>query len=241
VVGKRRNPLKAEKEAMAASSEIHIDVVSDVVCPWCFIGKRNLEAALEELGDIGISVSWRPFQLDPTIPPEGHDRRAYMEAKFGGGEKLKTIHQRVKEAGQAAGIDFDFEAIEVSPNTLDAHRVIRWAGGAGPQAQEALVNRLFQLYFEEGVNIGSHDVLARAAGEAGLDENLVRELLNGDADRQNVETEIAHAQQMGVTGVPCFIIDSKYAVTGAQPPQVLVQALRQIAAEKRDAPVAGEA
>lgn len=226
---------------MAASSEIHIDVVSDVVCPWCYIGKRNLEAALRELGDIDISVAWRPYQLDPTIPPQGRDRREYMEAKFGSGEKLKAIYQRVEEAGRNAGIDFDFEAIEVSPNTLDPHRVVRWAGGAGPQSQDILVDRLFQLYFEEGANVSNHDVLARAAGEAGLDENLVRELLAGDADRQNVEQEIAHAQQMGVTGVPCFIIDNKYAVTGAQPPHVLAQALRQIAAEKRNAPAAGEA
>lgn len=226
---------------MAGEADIHIDVVSDVVCPWCYIGKRNLEAALGQLDNLDVSVSWRPYQLDPTIPPEGHDRRKYMEAKFGGGDKLKIAHQRVAEAGRGAGIDFAFDAIEVSPNTLDAHRTIRWAGGAGPQAQEALVNRLFELYFEQGANIGDHDVLARAAGEVGLDENLVRQLLAGDADRQNVEREIAHAQQMGVTGVPCFIIDNKYAVTGAQPPEVIADALRQIVAEKRNAPVAGEA
>ncbi len=226
---------------MAGEADIHIDVVSDVVCPWCYIGKRNLEAALGQLDGLDVSVAWRPYQLDPTIPPQGHDRRKYMEAKFGGGEKLKIAHQRVAEAGRGAGINFAFDAIEVSPNTLDAHRVIRWAGGVGSPGQEALVSRLFELYFEQGANIGDHDVLARAAGEVGLDENLVRQLLAGDADRQNVEREIEHARQMGVTGVPCFIIDNKYAVTGAQPPEVIADALRQIVAEKRATPVAGEA
>jgi len=214
------------------NTPISIDVVSDVVCPWCFIGKKNLEAAAAGLDGIDLTIAWRPYQLDPTIPPQGRDRRQYMEAKFGGPEKTRAIHQRVSDAGKGAGIDFDFEAIEVSPNTLDAHRLIRWAGGAGLETQNQLVSRLFELYFQEGVNIGDHEVLTAVAGECGLDENLVRELLEGDSDTANVQREIAQAQQMGVSGVPCFIIDGKYAVTGAQPPEVLADALRQIAAEK---------
>jgi predicted DsbA family dithiol-disulfide isomerase len=215
------------------NTPISIDVVSDVICPWCFIGKKNLEAAAGELEGIDLTIAWRPYQLDPTIPPQGRDRRQYMEAKFGGPEKTRAIHQRVSDAGKGAGIDFDFDAIEVSPNTLDAHRLIRWAGGSGLDVQDRLVTRLFELYFQEGVNIGDHEVLAGVARECGLDETLVRELLASEADTTNVQREIAQAQQMGVTGVPFFIIDGKYAVTGAQPPEVLADALRQIAAEKQ--------
>ena len=213
---------------------VEIDIVSDVMCPWCYIGKKNLEAAADELDGITLNIHWRPFQLDPTLPDKGKDRRQYLEDKFGGPEKARDIYKRVEDAGKAAGIDFRFQAIEVSPNTINAHRVIRWAGGQGDDIQGKLVNRLFELYFLEGGNIGDHEVLAGAAEHAGMDGALVRRLLASDADRDAVEAEIRQAQSMGVTGVPCFIIDRRYAVMGAQPSQVLAQAIRQSDAENRE-------
>lgn len=217
--------------AEAEQPIIKVDVVSDVVCPWCYIGKRNLEAALDTLEGIEVELTWRPFQLDPTIPPEGKDRRQYLRDKFGGDDRARMMYERVEEAGKAAGINFNFEAIEISPNTLDAHRLIRWAGGVNPEVQGRVVNRLFELYFLEGANIGDIELLAGAAGEAGLDGAIVLDLLVSDRDADAVRQEIAAAQQMGVTAVPCFILDQRYAVMGGQPPQVLADAIRQVAAE----------
>ena len=217
---------------MAQTRTIEVDVVSDVMCPWCYIGKKNLEAAVQALEDIDVAINWRPFQLDPTLPAEGKERRQYLEEKFGRGEGAKDIYRRIEDAGQAVGIDFRFGAIGVSPNTLDAHRLIRWAGGVGREVQERIVNRLFELYFLEGGNIGDHRLLVAVAEDAGMDGALVRELLAGDSDKEAVQREIATAQQMGITGVPCFIIDQRYAVSGAQPPEILAQAIRQASAER---------
>jgi predicted DsbA family dithiol-disulfide isomerase len=214
---------------------IDIDVVSDVMCPWCYIGKKNLEAAARQLPDVELHVVWRPFQLDPTLPAEGKDRRKYLEDKFGSLDRIRPAHDRLVGLGADAGIAYDFDAIKVAPNTLDAHRVIRWAGGLGPQVQDKLVGRLFQLYFEEGANIGDREVLAKAAAQTGMDEALVRELLASERDKAEVEAEIATAQRIGVTGVPCFIIDHKQGIMGAQPPQVLAQAIRDIAAASQPA------
>ncbi len=216
----------------AEKPEVRIDIVSDVMCPWCFIGKQNLEAAAKLVDTVNLTIAWHPYQLDPTIPPQGRDRREYLNAKFGGEDRAKAIYARVTEAGKASGIGFDFDAIEVSPNTLDAHRLIRWAGGNGEQVQEIVVRRLFELYFTAGVNIGDHAVLADVAAEAGMDRNLVLELLASEADVENVGNEIEHARRMGVTGVPCFIFDGKHAVMGAQPPEALAQAIAQVAVEK---------
>jgi predicted DsbA family dithiol-disulfide isomerase len=218
-----------------ARTQLRIDIVSDVMCPWCFIGKKNLELAARQAGGVELDIHWRPYQLDPSIPAEGVDRKAYMEAKFGGGERLRAAHERVAEAGRVAGIDFDFEAILISPNSLDAHRLIRWAGSAGPGIQDRVVSRLFEIFFTEGGNVGDHEVLAAVARECGMEEKLVRELLAGDADKDTVQREIETARQMGVTGVPCFIIEARHAVMGAQPPALLARALEQIAAEKNAA------
>ena len=138
-----------------------IDVVSDAVCPWCFVGKRRLEAALEQTGEDGVSVRWRPYQLDPTIPAEGLDRRAYMKAKFRDDSRLAEVHDRLKALGAEVGIQFDFDAIARAPNTLGAHRLIRWAEQAG--AQDQIVERLFSDYFEKGRDIGDVEVLVAAA------------------------------------------------------------------------------
>jgi predicted DsbA family dithiol-disulfide isomerase len=210
-----------------------IDVVSDVMCPWCYIGKKRLDDAIARLdGEIPVDVRWRPYQLDPTLPKEGKDRRAYLEDKFGGPEGAERAYAAVRNAGAEDGIAFRFEDIEVSANTLDAHRLVRWAGSQGADVQAKMVAILFRMYFEDGRNIGDDAVLIEAAGEAGLDTGIVSGLLASGADRDKVSEEIAVSQQMGVTGVPCFILDGKYAVMGAQSAEVLANAIRQIAAEK---------
>jgi predicted DsbA family dithiol-disulfide isomerase len=217
---------------MTEKSEIFIDVVSDVVCPWCFVGQKRLEKAVAQLPEIAVTINWRPFQLDPTIPPEGKDRKAYMMAKFGSEERLREIHARIEPVGAAEGIDFDFEAIEVAPNTIDAHRLIRWAGAAGTEVQNRLVKILFGDYFEQGLNIGDHSVLIAAAEAAGMDAPVVAAMLPTDADRAEVTNEVATASQMGITGVPCFLLEGRYAVMGAQETDALADAIRQVAAAK---------
>jgi len=217
---------------MTERQHITIDVVSDAVCPWCFIGQKRLDKAVAEMPEIDIGVRWRPFQLDPTIPPEGRDRRAYLMAKFGDEKRIEDMHGNIARAGAEEGIAFDFGAIKVSPNTLDAHRVIRWAASSGPDVQNRVARRLFQLYFEEGTNIGDHEVLANAAGECGMDRAVVETLLAGNADAAEVREEIETAARMGVSGVPCFLIEGRYAVMGAQPPEALADAIRQVAAAK---------
>jgi predicted DsbA family dithiol-disulfide isomerase len=209
---------------------VSIDIVSDVVCPWCFLGKRRLDRAIAA-SDVPVAVKWRPYQLDPTIPPEGKDRRRYLEDKFGKDGRIEAAHERLNELGRAAGIAFDFNAIKLSPNTLDAHRLIRWAASksVGEGAQDVLAEKLFSLYFEQGANIGDHAVLTDAAEASGMDRAIVAGLLASDVDRAAVEEEIHAAQRMGVTGVPCFIIEGRYAIMGAQEPETLADALRQVA------------
>jgi len=210
---------------------LSVDIVSDVMCPWCYIGQKNLDAAKEIASDVEIDVRWHPYQLDPTLPPEGKDRQTYLNEKFGGEEKAGQIYQRVKEAGAQSGIDFRFDLMKVSPNTLDAHRLIRWAGGISSAVQDRLVRRLFEQFFVEGGNVGDHETLLQAAEYAGMDTSIVKDLLAGDQDKEETRAEIAKAQQMGVSGVPFFIIANKYALSGAQPPEVLANALREISAE----------
>lgn len=206
-----------------------IDVVSDVVCPWCFLGRKRLENALAMNPDIEVSVNWRPYQLDPTIPRQGKDRKRYMQEKFGSSDKIFEIHQQLIELGKEEGIEFDFESIEISPNTLDAHRLIRWASQATPNVQDATVGILFSYYFEQGKDIGDRQVLLEAAEEAGMDVAIVDSLLATDADTVGVRQEIDTANQVGVRGVPCFILDQKYAVMGAQSADALADAIRQTA------------
>ncbi|MGC4023958.1 MAG: DsbA family protein [Mesorhizobium sp.] len=214
------------------SNSVSIDVVSDVVCPWCFVGKRRLEAAIASVPDIEVKLRWRPYQLDPTIPAQGTDRREYMLGKFGSEDRIKQIHANIVQLGAVEGISFDFDAIKVAPNTLDAHRVIRWAAGAGEDVQNRLVGILFSAYFEQGQNIGDPTILLEAAQLSGMDVSVVETLLPSDADREAVQTEIATASRMGITGVPCFLLEGKYAVMGAQDSAVLADAIRQVAQEK---------
>lgn len=217
---------------MSEAQSITVDVVSDVVCPWCFIGQKRLDRAVAMAADVEVHIRWRPFQLDATIPPQGMDRKAYMMAKFGSEQRIAEIHARIEPLGAAEGIAFAFDKIAVAPNTLDAHRVIRWAGGTGEEVQNRLVRRLFQMNFEEGIDIGDHGVLTEAAREAGMDASVVASLLPTDADVEPVRQEIATASRMGISGVPCFLLEGRYAVMGAQDAETLADAIRQLAAAK---------
>jgi predicted DsbA family dithiol-disulfide isomerase len=205
------------------SDPLTIDVVSDVVCPWCFVGKRRLEAALKQEG--GVLVRWRPYQLDATIPAEGLDRKAYMSAKFRDEARIADIHARLTAVGAENGIAFDFESIKRSPNTLDAHRLIRFADAAG--VADAVVERLFADYFERGRDIGDREVLVAAGRDCGLDPDVLRTQLASDEGAAETQTEIEAAQKLGVSGVPFFIFASKFAVSGAQSEQVFAQALSE--------------
>ena len=207
-----------------ANDPITIDVVSDVVCPWCYVGKHRLEQALAMLPERNFAVFWRPFQLDPTIPKEGIARQTYLERKFGP-ERLKDLHKPLIEIGKAEGIPFAFDKITRSPNTLDAHRLLRWAQDAGRQNQMA--DRLFALYFTEGADIGNRDVLTKAAADVGLDAALVAELLGTEADLDPVIDEINAAQKMGISGVPTFIFAGRFAISGAHPAETIKKAIEQ--------------
>lgn len=212
---------------------VRIDVVSDVMCPWCYIGKRRMERAIEQLhGSVAVEINWRPYQLDHTLPKEGIDRKLYLERKFGSAEAAARMYGAVENAGAEEAIPFDFSAIGVAANTLDAHRVVRWAADAGRVAQDRLVEILFRKYFTEGADIGRDAVLLDAAEEAGLDRAVIEAKLKSDLDRDAVTADVASAQRMGVTGVPCFILDGKYAVSGAQSPEILAGAIAQVAQEK---------
>ncbi|GEO83321.1 MULTISPECIES: DsbA family oxidoreductase [Alphaproteobacteria] len=215
---------------------ITIDIVSDVVCPWCYLGKARLDLAIAEVQDeIGVDVNWRPYQLNPDYPPEGVDHQKALAEKLGGKEKMDSAHEQLRAFGAEVGIAFDFAAIKIGPNTLDAHRLIYWAGVEDRDIQGRVVSALFKANFEEGRNVGDPAVLIDIAEKAGLDPALIDALLTGDADKAEVLAEIDAARQMGVTGVPFLIFDQQYAVSGAQTPEVIVGALRDIARMKAEA------
>jgi len=207
-----------------AAKPLTIDVVSDVVCPWCYLGEKRLAAALAEETE-AVIVRWRPYQLDPTIPRGGLDRVEYMERKFGRDGRLEAVHDNLVRLGAEVGLPFAFDRITRAPNTLDAHRVIRWSASTG--AQEAVIDRLFRAYFVEGRDVGDRTVLLDIAAENGLDVELVSRLLEQDADVEAVQAEIAEAQAIGVTGVPFFIFAGRLGVPGAQDVAVLRRAIAQ--------------
>jgi predicted DsbA family dithiol-disulfide isomerase len=215
-------------EDRMTKASLNLDVVSDAVCPWCYIGKRNLDAALAQLTDLQVTVNWRPFQLDPTIPREGISRHEYMARKFGP-EKIGEIHTRLEGVGKAVGIDFAFDRIEKSPNTLNAHRLIRWSQSSGKQTQ--VVEALFNTYFTQGKDIGAQSVLTDIAAGAGLDAREIGAALQTDHDEKDVQEEIATAMRMGVSGVPFFIIAGRYGMSGAQPPDMLADVIRKASTE----------
>jgi predicted DsbA family dithiol-disulfide isomerase len=207
-----------------------IDVVSDVVCPWCYIGKRRLEAALARLREsdpeLPVVVRWHPFQLNPDLPAEGVDRRSYLEAKFGGAARADQIYARVRAAAAEAGVELELDSIVRQPNTLDAHRLIAWAQRDAPDAG-VLVERLFHAYFVEGRSIGSLDTLADIAAEAGLDRGEAREFLASGRLRGEVAAADERARALGIGGVPFFVINGKVAVSGAHEPATLLDAIAE--------------
>jgi predicted DsbA family dithiol-disulfide isomerase len=212
---------------------ITIDLVSDVVCPWCYVGKARLELAIAEVQDeVSIDINWRPYQLHPEYPPEGADHQVELAKKLGGKENMDRAHEQLTAMGKEIGINFDFDAIKIGPNTLNAHRLIHWAGVESREIQNAVVSALFKANFEQGLNVGDSTVLVEIAKDAGLDGALIERLLATDSDKDMIASEIDAAKEMGVNGVPFFIIDQKYAVSGAQPQDVLANAFREIATEK---------
>ncbi|MEO1702108.1 MAG: DsbA family oxidoreductase [Pseudomonadota bacterium] len=205
-----------------------VDVISDVMCPWCLIGKRRLETAAQLVADdITLEVHWRPFQLDATLPESGLDRKTYLENKFGGSERSREIYAHIKQTGTSEGIDFKFDKIAVSPNTLNAHRLIRFAGEENVETQNKVVEELFDSFFLNGVHIGDLEVLAQIGAKAGMAHDKLLTRLTSDEARQETSAEVARAHEIGVTGVPCFIFDRKIAVMGAQPADHLVQAMHE--------------
>ncbi|MFN3147871.1 MAG: DsbA family oxidoreductase [Paracoccaceae bacterium] len=206
---------------------VKLDIISDPICPWCYIGKTQLDRALEAHPDHPFQVEWHPFQLNPDMPREGMDRRTYLETKFGGREQAVSVYARIAEAAKAAGLDIDLGAIERTPNTLDAHRLIHWAGVEGRQTP--VVSALFRAYFKEGRDIGDPEVLADIADGAGLDAALIHRLLASDADLDDIRARDAWAREHGVTGVPTFVVAQRHAVPGAQPPELWAKVIAEIA------------
>jgi predicted DsbA family dithiol-disulfide isomerase len=214
---------------MTASATLAIDVISDVVCPWCYIGKRFLEQAIASKPDIAVEVRFRPYFLNPWVPREGTSREEYLIAKFGSVERYNTNNNRVVEAAAAVGLTYNRDRIKRQPNTLDCHRLILWAGEAGKAA--AVKQRLMEIYFSEGGDLTQSETLVAAAADCGLDGEQVRALLASQQDVEEVEREAQSAKEAGIEGVPCFIIGGMIALSGAQPPEYLAAAIERAAAE----------
>jgi predicted DsbA family dithiol-disulfide isomerase len=219
---------------MTASSaqqpRLHIDVVSDVVCPWCFIGKRRLENALELVPDIAVDINWRPYFLNPWIPREGIDRQTYLETKFGSVERYAMMAERVVAAAALEGLLYASDAISRQPNTLDCHRLILWSRSATDPGN--MKQRLMELYFSEGADLTDPKTLIQAAVDCNMDGDLVRRLLASDADVDRIEGEANAAKEAGIDGVPCFIFGGSVIVTGAQSPEYLASAIERTAAKQ---------
>ena len=209
-----------------------LDIVSDVICPWCFIGKRRFERALTIAPQPELKIGWRPFQLNPDMPPEGMDRKAYLKAKFGDGGGGK-MYDQVRAAGAEEGIDFAFDRIKRTPNTLKPHRLIRRAAKA--ERQDAMVEALFRGYFLDGEDLSDDATLIRLAHGAGFEPAETAAYLAGEDDLAEIRAEDAFARQVGINGVPCFIIDRKFALSGAQPPESIVEVL-ELARREADEP-----
>ncbi len=224
-----------------------VDVVSDVVCPWCFVGKRRLEKALVLAPDIPVVLRWRPYFLNPWVPREGISRTEYLTAKFGSVEAYGGIIERVAAAAAGEGLVYQANKIGRQPNTLDCHRLIRWAGAnrngeatGGADRAGRMKQRLMELYFSEGADLTDRDVLIGAAVDCGMDERTVGERLAGEADAAEVTAEAAAASNAGVEGVPCFVFGSVLAVAGAQAPDYLAGALARAFAQFEQRLAAGE-
>jgi predicted DsbA family dithiol-disulfide isomerase len=223
-------PAFAPAPAPAAERALPVDVISDVVCPWCFIGKRRLEKAIALKPEIAVRVRYRPYFLNPWVPRHGISRSEYLTTKFGSVERYKANTRRIVLAAQQEGLVYNPDSITRQPNTLDCHRLILWAEETGDPA--GMKQRLMELYFSEGADLTDNEVLARAARECGMDGEEVRRRLAGEEDVERVTADAEAAKNAGVDGVPCFIFGGLIAVSGAQAPEVLADAIERAAAER---------
>ncbi|MBO9435205.1 DsbA family oxidoreductase [Ruegeria sp. R13_0] len=205
---------------------VKLDILSDPICPWCYIGKTHLDKALATVPDHPFVIEWHPFQLNPDMPDAGMDRREYLERKFGGKDGAVRAYAPVVEHAENAGLKIDFEGMKRTPNTLDAHRLIHWAGIEGKQ--NAVVDALFDAYFVQARDIGDPEVLSDIADSAGMDAAVVMKLLKSDADREDIRNRDTHSREMGVSSVPTFIVANQHAVPGAQPPEMWEKVIGEI-------------
>ena len=219
--------MAAPSEPRVVQAAVHVDVVSDVVCPWCYIGKRRLEGAIALTPGVDVGINWRPYFLNDWIPRDGIDRQTYLETKFGSAERYAVIAERIAAAAAMEGLPYHPERIGRQPNTLDCHRLILWSRSATDPGR--MKQRLMELYFAEGADLTDPRVLIQAAADCGMDGNLVRRLLASDADVERIETEAVNAKEAGIDGVPCFIFGSSVIVTGAQSPEYLASAIERTA------------
>ncbi len=208
------------------SDPIKLDIMSDPICPWCYIGKAHLDRALQDQPNHPFAIEWHPFQLNPDMPAEGMDRRAYLEGKFGGKESAARAYAPIVEHAEKAGLTLNLEVMQRTPNTLDAHRLIHWAGIEGRQT--AAVSALFHAYFVEARDIGNPEVLADIADGIEMDAAVVTRLLLTDEDTKNIRDRDAHSRQMGINSVPTFIVGNKHAVPGAQPPELWAKVIAEL-------------
>jgi predicted DsbA family dithiol-disulfide isomerase len=214
---------------MSALKPLIIDIVSDVVCPWCYIGKHRIEEALKQVTDVPVEVNWRPFFLNPWVPREGISREEYLTTKFGSVEAYKGIAGRVVAAAEQEGLSYRPELVARQPNTTDCHRLIHWADAIGKAGE--MKQRLMELYFRDGGDLTDVNVLVQAAADCGLDADDMRARLATDEDVALVSGNAQEAADKGISGVPTYVFAQKYAVSGAQDPQMLAQAIRQVSAE----------
>ncbi|MDC3304160.1 DsbA family oxidoreductase [Amylibacter sp.] len=191
-----------------------IDIISDPICPWCYIGKTRLDRALELNPTHNFIIEWHPFQLNPAMPKDGMDRREYLEAKFGGQKEAIEVYSNIDKTATETGLSLNFGGIKRTPNTIDAHRLIHWAGIEG--RQNSIIDRLFKAYFQEGRDISDHSVLTRIASAAGMDQDVVRNLLKSDADKEDIKARDTDARKRGIQGVPAFVVANEYVIQGAQ-------------------------
>jgi predicted DsbA family dithiol-disulfide isomerase len=206
-----------------------LDIISDPICPWCYIGKARLDRALESRPEHSFEIEWHPFQLNPDMPPEGMDRRAYLEAKFGGKQGAVEFYGNIAKAAEDSGLHVNFDKIDRTPSTLDAHRAIHWAGLEGKQTR--FVTGLFKAFFVEGLDISEHQVLVDVANSVGIDGDMIAKLLAQDVDKEGIRKRDANAREKGVRGVPCFIVDNHYVVQGAQPAEMWINVIDEISAK----------
>ena len=204
-------------------ARLPIEVVFDLVCPWCFLGIRRLRRTLRSRPDVAAELIWRPFLLNPDLAPQGVPRQEYLVRKFGGEERARRLHGTIAELGRAEGLDFRFDRIRRVPHSLDAHRLVRWAGRFG--LADALVDAVFEAYFMDGADIGDAAILAAIAGRLGLEAAAARRFLATVAEVEAVHADNLRAHRLGINGVPCFVVAGRHAIAGAQEPEVLERLL----------------